>query len=65
MEGGSGSADGGEDLVGGLFPDEWFRVVVPVFDPGIEGVLKVFHGFERGVGESFSGEDGEPSIRRG
>ncbi len=32
-EGGSSSFDFGDDLVGGLFPDEWLGVVVPVLCP--------------------------------
>jgi hypothetical protein len=28
--------EGGEDLLGGLGPDEWFGVGVPIFDPGAD-----------------------------
>ena len=48
--------------MGCLFPDEWFRVVVPVSDPRIECVLKVFHRFECGVGQAFPGEHREPAF---
>lgn len=37
-EGCSASADLGEDVFGGLLPDEWFGVVVPVLDPELDGV---------------------------
>jgi hypothetical protein len=38
VEGGSSSFDFGDDLFGGLVPDEWSRVVVPVFGPQFDGI---------------------------
>ena len=34
VEGGAAAADLGDDVLGGGFPDEWFRVLVPVLGPG-------------------------------
>ena len=35
-------------------------VVVPMFDPGVDGKAEFFDGIERGVGEALAGEHGEP-----
>lgn len=45
-ESGSASADLGEDLVGGLLPDERLGVVVPVLDPELDGVDELVDAVE-------------------
>ena len=40
VQGGEAAVDCG-DVVGGGFPDEWFRVVIPVFGPGRDGGSEV------------------------
>lgn len=48
VECGSSSLDFGDDLFGGLVPDEWFRVVAPV----LAAIVVPFWGiFGRGFGE--------------
>jgi len=37
-EGGASAADFGDYLLGGFVPDEGFGVVVPVFDPDVDGL---------------------------
>jgi phosphate transport system protein len=41
VQGGAAALDFGDDVLGGGFPDEGFRVVVPVFGPGGDGVGEV------------------------
>jgi hypothetical protein len=54
--------EGVEDLVGGLGPDEWFRVGVPGLDPGSD---VGFEGGDAAVGGSAEfavGQLGEPAL---
>jgi len=46
VECGSSSADFGDDLFGGLVPDERFRIIVPVFGPHFDGVDELVNAGE-------------------
>jgi hypothetical protein len=48
-----------EDLVGGLAPDEWAGVVVPVLDPFVDVVAELGDGVMGGAAQLLGGEFGE------
>ena len=62
VEGGSSSFDFGDDLFGGLVPDEWFRVVVPVLGPQFNGVDELLNAGETVTAQAFVGEFFEPAL---
>ena len=51
-----------EDLVGGLVPDEWFRVVVPGFDPVVEICGECGDALVCGSLQQLAGEFTEPAF---
>ena len=64
VEGGSSPFHFGDDLVGGLVPDEGFGVVVPVFDPQVDGVDEFVDGAERVAAETPGGDFAEPAFHQ-
>ncbi len=58
VEGGLPSFDFGDDLFGGLVPDDWFRVVVPVFGPQFDGIDELI-----GAGEADAEKQGPKTVR--
>ncbi len=53
---------GYEDVVCGFCPDEWFRVLVPVVDPGADVLVQ---GCDAGVdaaADELVGEEPEPAF---
>ena len=62
VEGGSPASDLVDDLFGGFVPDERFRVVVPVFGPGLDGLFEFVDAGEHASAESTIGEFFEPAL---
>ena len=58
----AGAFDFEQDVFRSGGPGEWFRVVVPVVDPGVDGVGEVLEADEAAAAEAFVGEFGEPSF---
>src|SRR3954453_10553643 len=61
-EGGSSSADFGEDFFGWFLPDERFGIVVPVLDPGLEGGDELVAAIEGSAAEPPLGQQLEPAL---
>ena len=58
----STSANLGDDLVGGLVPDEWLGVVVPVGDPGADRGDEIADGAVGAALDPLAGQLGEPAL---
>src|SRR5215210_9007206 len=61
-KGGASPAYLGDDLLGGLVPDERLRVVVPVLDPRLDGVDQIGDAGEGGAAQTAVGELLEPPL---
>jgi hypothetical protein len=52
----------GEDFVGGFGPDEWFRVGVPVLDPGLDVAFECGDAVVHAAADLAVGEEPEPAF---
>jgi hypothetical protein len=52
----------GEDLVGGLGPDERFAAVVPGVDVGLDGGDEVLDAGEGAAADGLAGDDAEEDL---
>jgi len=60
VEGGEAPADLGDDVLGAGFPDEWFRILVPVLGPGGDRGGELGDAGEHAAAQAFVGQFFEP-----